>query len=229
MTLESAVVFAILFAAVAMFISGRLRMDMTALLVLALLALTGILTPAEAFAGFSSPAVITVGSIHGGTKHNIIGDSCHLQLTVRSYSDAVRQQLLEAIERKAKAGAAGMRAPEPEIDVSKGTPALFNDEELAAHLRGVFEDLLGADHVIEPEPSMGGEDFGRYGREGVPIVMYALGSIEMKRLERYKELGQSPPSLHSPHYYPDVEPTLVTGIRTMVAVALDLLPPPAED
>lgn len=169
------------------------------------------------------PAVITVGSIHGGTKHNIIGDACHLQITVRSYSDGVRKQLLDGISRKAKAVAIGARAPEPTIHVSEGTPALRNDDELAAHLRKVFETALGPDRVNVAEPSMGGEDFSRYGRAGVPILMYRLGAVEQKRLDRYAELGQESPSLHSPIFYPDIEKTLSTGLVSMSSAALELL------
>src|SRR5262245_19326854 len=91
----------------------------------------------------TDPAVITVGSIHGGTKHNIIGNECHLQLTLRSYSDEVRKHIHDAIIRKAKAVAAGAGAPEPKVVFSEGTPAMFNDEKLAARLRPVFERLLG--------------------------------------------------------------------------------------
>ncbi len=169
-------------------------------------------------------AVITVGSIHGGAKHNIISDSCHLQITVRSYSDEVRQQLLAGIARKAKAVATGAGAPEPLISVSEGTPSLRNDEELAARVLKVFRQALGAERVIVTEPAMVGEDFSRFGRAGVPIVMFRLGAIDAKRLERYRQLGQ-PPSLHSPQFYPDAEPTLVTGITAMSSVVLDLLKP----
>ena len=70
---------------------------------------------------------------------------------------------------------------------------------------------------------MGGEDFSRYGRSGVPILMYRLGSVEAKRLNRYKELGQKPPSLHSSLYYPDIEPTLKTGLKTMIGASLNIL------
>lgn len=171
----------------------------------------------------TEPAVITVGSIHGGTKHNIIGDSCHLQLTVRSYSDEVRQQLLQAIERKAKAVAAGARAPEPVISVTEGTPALFNDEKLSTRIEGVFRPLFGADRVAPAEQSMGGEDFSRYGKAGVPILMFRLGAVEAKRLDRYRELGQDPPSLHSALFYPDAEPTLETGVVAMTTAVLELL------
>ncbi|MEY4180635.1 MAG: putative hydrolase YxeP [Planctomycetota bacterium] len=171
----------------------------------------------------TEPAVITVGSIHGGTKHNIIGDTCHLQLTVRSYSDQVREQLLKAIERKAKAVAAGARAPEPTISVTDGTPALFNDGKLTARIEGVFRKTFGDDRVVPAEQSMGGEDFSRYGKAGVPILMFRLGAVEAKRLDRYKELGQDPPSLHSALFYPDAEPTLETGVVAMAAAALELL------
>ena len=171
----------------------------------------------------TDPAVITVGSIHGGTKHNIIGDDCHLQITVRSYSDEVRQHLLEAIQRKAKAVAAGARAPEPKVEISEGTPAMFNDAELAGRLAPVFEKVVGKERVHEAEPVMGGEDFSQYGRAGVPILMYRLGAVDEARLNRYKELGQTGPSLHSPLFYPDFDETITTGITTMSAAALDLL------
>lgn len=169
------------------------------------------------------PCVITVGSIHAGTKHNIISGECQLQLTVRSYSDEVRQQLHDAIVRRTKAVAVGSGAPEPKISFSEGTPAMFNDEKLADRLRGVFVRELGAQSIDDPEPSMGGEDFSQYGRAGVPILMYRLGTIEPRRLARMKELGQTPPSLHSPLYYPDAEESLATGIHTMVAATLELL------
>jgi amidohydrolase len=171
----------------------------------------------------TEPAVVTVGSIHAGTKHNIISNDCQLQLTIRSYSDEVRKHLQEAIVRKAKAVAAGAGAPEPKVSFSEGTPAMFNDEKLATRLRAVFERELGKENVDDPEPSMGGEDFSLYGKAGVPILMFRLGTIEPKRLARMKELGQEPPSLHSPLYYPDAEETLVTGVHTTVAATLELL------
>ncbi|MCH5378168.1 MAG: amidohydrolase [Planctomycetes bacterium] len=170
------------------------------------------------------PAVITVGSIHGGTKHNIIGDSCHLQITVRCYSDQVREQLLSAIERKARGVAIGAGAPQPTVEVSEGTPALNNDDELTGRLIQVFRRTLGPDHVVITEPAMVGEDFSRYGRAGVPIVMFRLGAIDAERLQRYRQLGQSV-SLHSPLFYPDVESTLITGVTAMSSAVLDLLKP----
>jgi amidohydrolase len=171
----------------------------------------------------TEPAVVTVGAIHGGTKHNIIGNDCHLQLTVRSYTDQVRRQILSAIKRKAKAIAQGYGAPEPEVEISEGTPALKNDDYLTARLRNVFVKTIGEDNVDSDLPSMGGEDFSQYGRAGVPILMYRLGSVLQHRLDRFAALEVPPSSLHSAQYYPDVEPTLTIGITTMTAAALELL------
>jgi len=170
------------------------------------------------------PAVITVGSIHGGTKHNIIGDTCQLQITVRSYSPEVRRQLIEAIGRKAKAAAASAGAPEPEVDVSEGTPSLYNDPDLAARVLPVLRRALGELNVFEADPTMGGEDFGRLGKEGIPILMLGLGSIDSERLDQYKEQGLAPPSLHSPQYYPDPQETIVTGVTALASAAIELLP-----
>lgn len=171
------------------------------------------------------PAVVTVGAIHGGTKHNIIGDDCSLQITVRSYSDEVRAKILEAIRRKAKAVAQSFDAPEPEVTISEGTPSLKNDADLTARLNKVFQQAIGAENVVQEEPSMGGEDFSQFGRAGVPIVMYWLGTIDQSRLDRFEALGVPPPSLHSNQYYPDVETSLRAGVSTMTAAAIDLLKP----
>lgn len=169
------------------------------------------------------PAVVTVGSIHGGTKHNIIPDSVHLQLTVRSYSDEVRAQVLAAIKRKAKANADSVGAKEPEVVVSEGTPSLSNDQKLADRLRTVFKAALGDDNVRDTEPVMGGEDFSQYGRAGVPSLMFHLGAVEDSRLKRYREMKITPPSLHTATFYPDIEKTLATGVTAMSTAVLDLM------
>lgn len=175
----------------------------------------------------TDPAVITVGAIHGGTKHNIIADSCDLKLTVRSYRDDTREALLAAIKRKAEAvtKSAGSDKP-PEIRVSEGTPALYNDDQLAQRLVPIFKKAIGESNLILTEPVMGGEDFSRYGREGVPIHMFRLGSVEKRRLDRWRELGQTPPSLHSPMYYPDIDLTVATGIDAMATAAIELFRKP---
>ncbi len=170
------------------------------------------------------PAVVTVGSIHAGTKHNIIGDTCHLQLTARSYTDEVRAQLRRAIERKAKAVAASANAPEPKITIVEGADALKNDAELVDRVVPVFKRVLGDANVVGTDPSMGGEDFSQYGLAGVPVFMFQLGTIDAQRLAGFSRPGQTAPSLHSPLYYPDPEASIETGVTAMVAAALDLLP-----
>lgn len=170
------------------------------------------------------PAVITVGAIHGGTKHNIIPDSCHLKLTIRSYSPEVRQQLREAIERKAKAVAASHRAPAPEVKFDEGTSAVFNDEGLVNRVVGGFVAELGKEHVVPADRVMGAEDFGEYSTGGVPIFMFRLGTIPAARLAEYKEAGTPPPSLHSSKYFPAPEQSLRTGLRASVAAIKELMP-----
>lgn len=169
------------------------------------------------------PAVITVGSIHGGTKHNIIGDNCRLQLTVRSYSPEVREMLIGGIRRKAKAAALSAGAPEPTIELSDETPATKNDAELVERVVPSFRRVLGEDNVIPVEPSMGGEDFSQYGLAGVPIFMFRLGSVNADRLEAIKSQGKTPPSLHSALFYPDARETIVTGVAAMTAAVIDQL------
>jgi hippurate hydrolase len=170
-------------------------------------------------------AVVTVGSIHAGAKHNIIADTCHLQLTVRSQSPEVRKHLLSAIRRKALAAAASAGAPEPTVEFSDATPAVKNDEQLVERVLPVFRRLLGDENVVQAEPKMGGEDFSEYGVAGVPIFMFGLGSVEPQRLAGFKRLGQSAPSLHSALYYPDAEAALATGVNVMANSVLELLPP----
>jgi len=169
------------------------------------------------------PAVVTVGSIHAGTKHNIISDECRLQLTLRSLTPEVRMQLQEAVRRKALAAAASAGAAEPTIEISEGTPALYNDPELTARVAATLGRVLGEEQVAETEPVMGGEDFGRYGLAGVPICMFRLGAVDQKRLDGFAAKKIPPPSLHSPVFYPDVEESLTTGVVAMTTVALDLL------
>jgi amidohydrolase len=171
------------------------------------------------------PAVITVGAVNGGTKHNIIPDECKLQITVRSYSEKVRHQLWHAIRRKAKAAAESSGAPEPEVNISEGTPSLYNDPELSNRVAGVLRSRLGEKKVDTPDPTMGGEDFGQYGRQGVPICMFRLGSVPQKRLDEFATKNVPPPPLHSALYFPDPDATIRTGITAMAAIIEDLLPP----
>jgi hippurate hydrolase len=175
------------------------------------------------------PAVVTVGSIHGGTKHNIIPDEVRLQLTVRSYTDAVRGQTLAAIERIARGQALAAGIPEdrmPTVKVAaEGAKATYNDPALTQRLAGVFAAWLGADKVLKRKPTMGAEDFGMYGRteDKIPILIYWLGSVDAKRVADSQRGGTPLPGLHSSLYYLQPEPTIKTGVLTMTAAVLELM------
>ena len=173
------------------------------------------------------PAVVTVGSIHGGTKHNIIPDEVKLQLTVRSYKDDVRKHLLEAIARIAKAEAAAAGAPkEPKIEVVDGTPAAYNDPALTKRLANMLARSLGASRLEERQPVMGAEDFSEYGRAGVPSVILWVGAVQRKKYDAAKAGGTTLPSLHSSEFAPDPEPTIKAGVTAMTLSALELFARP---
>ncbi len=175
------------------------------------------------------PAVVTVGSIHGGTKHNIIPDEVRLQLTLRSYSDAVREQTIAAIRRITRGLAIAAGIPEDRMPVvtvaDEYTPATYNDPELTLKLAEVFKEVLGADNVIHHEPVMGGEDFGRYGRvePKIPISIFWLGTVDPQKFEESRKSGTPLPSLHSSLYAPVPEPTIKTGIKAMTSAVLSLM------
>jgi hippurate hydrolase len=173
------------------------------------------------------PAVVTVGSIHGGTKHNIIPDRVDLQLTVRSYSDEVRKRLLEAIERNAVAEAQAAGAPRrPEIRTGESTPATINDPALTRRVVEALRRGLGADAVQEIAPIMGAEDFTYYGREGVPAFMMMLGTVPAGKVRASRAPGGAPlPSTHSSLYAPEREPSIRTGARAAITAITALLAP----
>jgi hippurate hydrolase len=173
--------------------------------------------------------VVTVGSIHGGTKHNIIPDQVDLQLTVRSYSDQTRDTLLAGIKRIAHAQALVMGFPEDKLPVVKVrdeyTPALYNDPPLTRRVTAVLRGQLGDARVVEVKPVMGGEDFSQYGRvePKVPSFFFWLGAVDPVLIKRNQETGKGLPSLHSAYFTPLPKPTILTGVEAMTAGALDLL------
>ncbi len=170
-------------------------------------------------------SVITVGSFHCGTKHNIISDECRLQLTVRTFNELEKKRIYEGIKRKAKAAAEGAGAPEPVLEFSSdATPALVNDAALVARLVPVLKASLGEKNVEEAEKAMVSEDFARYGLAGVPVAMFRLGTVSEKRLKKLK-IENNLPSLHSGYYYPEAEESLKTGIHAMSQMVVALLKP----
>lgn len=173
------------------------------------------------------PAVVTVGSIHSGSKHNIIPNDAKLQITVRTYSDATRTHVLGAIRQitiNTARALGAKRDPELLIRDNEFTPATYNDPTLTASARSLFESLLGAENVLTTPPIMGGEDFGRYSKElGIPGLMFRLGTIAPERIAEYEKDGGLVPTQHSSMYWPDVEPSIENGVRTLSSLALGIL------
>ena len=174
------------------------------------------------------PAVLTVGSIHGGTKYNIIPDEVKLQITLRTFNPEVRKLLLSGIERLAKTEAAAARAPkEPLLKVSESQDLTYNDPALTRRLAAVLAKQLGPENVQEIRPEMVAEDFGEFGKAaGVPSVQLRVGAVEPSKYEASKKAGTPLPSLHSSGFAPDRERTIKAAATVLTLSALDLLSKP---
>ena len=169
-------------------------------------------------------AVITVGYIQGGTKQNIIPDEVHLGLTVRSFTDEVRQHLLSAIRRTVKAEAEAAGAPKaPLVEEVESLDAMYNDPKLDERLREVLIQTFGQQNVEQLPPNMASEDYSAFVKAGVPSVYFSLGSADPAKFAEAKAGGAALPSNHSPFFAPDVEPSLKTAIEAEVAVLQNLL------
>ncbi|MFN0123102.1 MAG: amidohydrolase [Blastocatellia bacterium] len=176
------------------------------------------------------PAVVSVGSIHGGTRHNIIPDDVHLQLTVRTYRAEVRTQVLAAIERIAKgvaltAGVPANLAPIVKVN-PENAPATYNDPALTTRLGSVLEKSLGAQNVLKVAPVMGSEDFGFFSLDGqkIPGFYFYVGVYSPAQVAENARTGVQLPSNHSSLFAPpDPEPVLKTAVKGMTAVVLDLM------
>jgi amidohydrolase len=175
------------------------------------------------------PAVVTVGSIHGGTRYNIIPDEVNLQLTVRAFREEVRQKLLAAIERVAKGAAVAAGLPEermPIVKVSQTevTTATYNNPALIERLALVLATALGQDNVIKASPIMSSEDFGYLSLDQqIPTAYFFIGASDAAKLKQSKESGTPLPSLHSALFAPVPEPTIRTGVKAMTAAVLELM------
>jgi len=177
------------------------------------------------------PVVVTVGSIHGGTKHNIIPDEVKLELTVRTYKPEVREEVLKQIRIICRNTALAAGLPEDLLPVVSSpdnqiyTPAVYNDPDLAERIGGLFQREIGTENVRVIDPVMPGEDFARYRLDDnqVPSFLFWLGSLNPAKAEAYKKAGETPPPLHSPMLAPDPEPTLRTGVQLMSAAVMELM------
>jgi len=176
------------------------------------------------------PIVVTVGSIHGGTKHNIIPDEVKMQLTVRTYKSDTRERVLAAIDQIAKgcamaAGIPSERAPIVSVSRDLFCPATYNNPELTKRLIAVWKKSLGNDNVEIVDPTMGGEDFSEYSLpdHSIPAVDFHVGAVAPAKIAEFKQAGKELPTLHSSKFAPVPEPTIRIGIIGMTAAVLDLM------
>jgi amidohydrolase len=175
------------------------------------------------------PAVLTVGSIHGGTKGNVIPNEVKMELTLRSYSQEVRDDMISKIERitRGVAASAGLREDQyPTITLrNESTPSVYNDPVLTERMAKVFAQSIGENNVTQVPPVMAGEDFGKFGRtpDNIPIMIYWLGAVEPSLYAAFERGEKELPSLHSSKFAPLPEPSIKTGVMTMTSAIIDLL------
>jgi amidohydrolase len=176
------------------------------------------------------PAVVTIGSIHGGTKRNIIPNEVKLEITARAFSDRARQIILDGIRRTAagvalSAGVPDSLAPIVTVIDNESAPVLYNDPTMTAKVKSALADALGAENVLASSPVMESEDFGNFGLEGhqIPTLMFGLGAMDGAKLKEARAAGQSLPGPHSSLFQPVPEPTLRTGVTAMSTAAIALL------
>lgn len=174
------------------------------------------------------PVVVTVGSIHGGTRPNIIPDEVKMELTLRYYDNDAIKQTIDAIKRISKGAAISAGLPDnklPKVLVTPGeTPPVINDADLCRRISEYSSGVLGEENIAKVDPAMVGEDFGIYGRtpEKVPICLIWLGSTNPIVMNEYQAKGERPPPLHSPYLNPDYPTTIETGIKAMVSNVIGL-------
>ncbi len=175
------------------------------------------------------PAVVTVGAIHGGSKHNIIGNDVTMLLTVRSFSPESRRQLLDGIARIAKGEAIAAGVPEDRMPVvtvkDEYTPATFNTQPLAGRLQGLFAGRFGKERVVETKAVMGGEDFSRYwlADKSIQSTIFWVGGVPQAKWDAAQGGKAMLPSLHSAEWAPDAEAVVSTATEALTAAALDIL------
>ena len=178
------------------------------------------------------PTVVTVGTIHGGTKRNIISDQVKLELTTRAFSDKARQTVISGLESMAagltlSAGLPPEKAAKVTVLEDESTPVQFNDPTMTAQVRAALEAALGKANVVDVDRTMGSEDVGVFGLtnspQPIPVVYFRLGAMDPAKLAAAHAAGKELPGMHTSKFEPLPEPTLRTGVTAMTAVATSLL------
>ncbi len=177
------------------------------------------------------PSVVTVGTIHGGTKRNIIPNEVKLELTTRAFSDKSRQTVIDGLHSMAtglatSAGLPADKAPTVTVLEAESTPVTVNDPSQTARVRATLVQTLGEKNVFDDQRIMGSEDVGIFTLNGkIPLTFYWLGAMYPDRFAAAQASGKLLPGPHTSRFEPDPEPTLATGVKTLTATALSLLQP----
>ena len=174
----------------------------------------------------SDMAVVTVGSLHAGTAHNIIPDAAQLQLSVRTFDPAVRSRVLDAIRRYANAEAAVVGADRaPSVEPIESFPAVVNDATACDSVTDAFAELPGVT-VVDPGVVTGSEDVGILALEsGAPCAYWLLGGSDPQKFVGARSVAEisaivsTLPSNDSPFFAPVPDPTLHVGVSALVAAA----------
>jgi amidohydrolase len=174
--------------------------------------------------------VVTVGDIHGGTQRNIIPYEVKMELTVRTFSDHSRDVVIEGIRHRAtgvamSAGLPADRMPVVTVLDNDSAPLMYNDPALAARVKGLLVQEVGADHFVDGKPAMPSEDVGVFGlpKHEIPIAYFSLGAANPAKFAAAQAAGKDLPGPHTSRFEPDPEPTIATGVRSLTAVAIGLL------
>ncbi|MCB2058438.1 MAG: amidohydrolase [Novosphingobium sp.] len=177
------------------------------------------------------PAVVTVGSFHAGAKHNIISDRAEMQLTVRSYSDESRKQLLDGIRRIARAEAEAAGLPDdllPEVKVEEPfTRSTYNTPAFSAEMLGFFQQHFGEGRAQQVGPVMAGEDFGEFARSDpahIKSLIFWVGGRPAETIQAAKKEGKVLPGLHSPFWAPEADKVIATASEALIASTIRLMP-----
>lgn len=170
------------------------------------------------------PVVLTVGSIHSGAKSNVIGDRAVLELSLRTYDEAVRAAVIAAIKRIVIAECQASDSPkEPEFEFCDQFPVTRNDEAVTARVHAAFTGHFGDRAQVVP-PLAASEDFGAIPKAlGVPYSYWIFGGADVAAFTRAAQAGriaQDIPVNHSPMFAPVIQPTLDTGTEALVVAAL---------
>ncbi|MET4580792.1 amidohydrolase [Conyzicola nivalis] len=172
-------------------------------------------------------AVLSVGRLSAGTKNNIIPEIAEIGLSIRAYSEEVRQRILAAIERIVRAESAASGAPDPTIEYAESFPVTVNDPVATERTMTVFRALFGDAAVIDPGQVSGSEDVGLLATAAnAPLVYWILGGAHPESYRVAATAGtvdRDIPSNHSPRFAPDIQPTLDRGVAALVAAAREWL------